>query len=545
MEHVGEVRVAVGEIDVVVALAGDADRLAQLVRAGVDVADHRQRAAERVACVPLGRAHPDGDRGVECLACDVDAVRELAVEHVPAGERGEHAGACLGGRVAVGALDQLERALERLDARPRPVEAPLGARDRLHDQAGAHRVGLGAELGQRRLEQRELAAGVAEGPGGAAGAFEQRHAVGAGALLRVGHAVPQLECALEQRLRLAVRVHALGGRGGADRPLERLGLLAAGGVVVGDRGGQDRAFAFLEPVPQRLGEPQVQGRPLAGQQVVVDDLAQQCVAESVPAVVAGEQDVALDRLAQGVAQRALVEAADLGEHGVLESLADRDDPEDLLRGIGQPLDAQHQRVAQRVRRRSEAVDPGGQELLGEERVAARARPQALQQLGRRRLAEDVLELIGELAVRERLERDATGAWVAFELGQQRAERVAAVQLVGPVGADDEHALVREAVGEEGQRRARRAVGPVQVLDHEQHGPLAAEGVEQGQQAFEQPRLIDPGRAADRRSSRAAAARRRRAPSRSARRRRSGRAGGGRTRAARTAARSRRGRRSRR
>ncbi len=325
------------------------------------------------------------------------------------------------------------------------------------------------------------------------GALEQRHAVGAGPLLGVGYAVPQLERALEQRLRLAVRVDALGGGGGVDRPLERLGLLAAGGVVVGDGGRQHRAGALLEPVAERLGEPQVQRRPLAGQQVVVDHLAQQRVPEPVPAVLTGEQDVALDRLAQRVAQRALVEAADLGEHRVLEPLADGHDAQDLLRGLGEALDPQHQRVAQRVRGGAEAVDARGEQLLGEQRVAAGALPQPLQQLGVRRRAEDVLELAGELAVRQRLERHAVGARVPLDLREQRAERVAAVQLVRPVGADDEHALVREAVGEERQRRSGRAVGPVQVLDDQQHGLLAAERVEQRQQALEQPRLVDPGR----------------------------------------------------
>ena len=137
-------------------------------------------------------------------------------------------------------------------------------------------------------------------------------------------------------------------------------------------------------------------------------------------------------------------------------------------GLGQPLDAEHQGVAQRVRRRAAAVEAGGEQLLAVQRVAAGAGPQPLQQLGLRRRAEDVRQLVGQLGVRERLERDPAGARVSLELGQQRPQRVAAVHLVRPVGADDEHALGLQAASQERERRARRAVRPVQVLDQQQH-----------------------------------------------------------------------------
>ena len=235
-------------------------------------------------------------------------------------------------------------------------------------------------------------------------AREQRHAVDARARLRVGHPVPQLERPLEQRLRLAVGVDALGGRRRAHRPLERGGLLAGGAVVVGDRGGQHARRRRARSSARASAR--WSGGALARQQVVLDDLAQERVPEAVGPVL-GHEDVAVDRLAQRVAQRALVEAAGLGQQPVVEPLADGNEPQQLLRGLGQLLDPQHQRVAQRVRRGAEPVDAGREQLLAEQRVAARALPQPLQQLVRRRLAEDVGELVGELAAGERLERDAT------------------------------------------------------------------------------------------------------------------------------------------
>jgi hypothetical protein len=143
---------------------------------------------------------------------------------------------------------------------------------------------------------------------------------------------------------------------------------------------------------------------------------------------------------------------------------------------------------QRVRQRPAAVAAGGEQLLAEQRVAAGARPQPLQQVGVGRRAEDVGQLVGQLVAAERPQRDPARARIALELGEQRAQRMAAVQLVGPVGADDEHPLAGQVARQERQRRARRAVGPVQVLDHQQHGALLRERGEQRQQALEDLRL---------------------------------------------------------
>ena len=121
----------------------------------------------------------------------------------------------------------------------------------------------------------------------------------------------------------------------------------------------------------------------------------------------------------------------------------------------EPLDAHHERVAQARRQRAAAVEAGGEQLLGEQRVALAAGEQALDELVLRRRAEDVREQ------RRRAPSRVSGASSirrafgdALELGQQRAQRVAAVQLVGAVGRDDEHALGPQVAREE--RRGTRA-----------------------------------------------------------------------------------------
>ena len=96
--------------------------------------------------------------------------------------------------------------------------------------------------------------------------------------------------------------------------------------------------------------------------------------------------------------------------------------------------------------------------------------------------------LAELVAAERRERDPVHARVALELGQQRAQRVAAVELVEAVGQDDEHPLAAQRAGEEGDERAGRRVRPVQVLEREHHGRVAAEAVEEAEHGLEEAAL---------------------------------------------------------
>ena len=97
-----------------------------------------------------------------------------------------------------------------------------------------------------------------------------------------------------------------------------------------------------------------------------------------------------------VAQRAAVQPGHLGEHGVVELAAGRQDADDLLRVVAQPLDPQRERRGEARRQRAEAVEPGGQQLLGEQRVALAAGVQAVDERGLGRRAEDVRELLAQL-----------------------------------------------------------------------------------------------------------------------------------------------------
>ena len=63
-----------------------------------------------------------------------------------------------------------------------------------------------------------------------------------------------------------------------------------------------------------------------------------------------------------------------------------------------------------------------------------------------------------------------------------------MELVGPVAQQQHHALPAEAARKEVDECARRAVAPVQVLEHEDDRALLAQNVEQLEQGLKQAHL---------------------------------------------------------
>ena len=234
--------------------------------------------------------------------------------------------------------------------------------------------------------------------------------------------------------------------------------------------------------------------PLAGQQVVVDRLAEQRVAEGV-AVAVGDEDVHLHRLAQSLVERALREP-----RGGCEQLVGDPPAGDARRPghgpgvVTEPVDPDQQHVGQVGGDPAAGAGGGAGELLDEERVALGS----VDDVDGLRHGEPVgRELGDQLAygrLGERSDGEPLGAGQPGPLGDLAAERVAAVEVVGAVaGQHDDRS--GEATGEEeGEQLAGGAVGPVGVLDdehergdqgrlleervdgREQVGPLDADGL---------------------------------------------------------------------
>jgi hypothetical protein len=73
------------------------------------------------------------------------------------------------------------------------------------------------------------------------------------------------------------------------------------------------------------------------------------------------------------------------------------------------------------------------------------------------------------------------------LGQQRAQRVRPVQVVGAVGGHDQRAVQRPLVADqEGQQVPGGLVGPVQVLDDQRHGTSFGQVLQHHEHLLEQP-----------------------------------------------------------
>ena len=78
-----------------------------------------------------------------------------------------------------------------------------------------------------------------------------------------------------------------------------------------------------------------------------------------------------------------------------------------------------------------------------------------------------------------------GRVAALELGQQRLQRVAAVQVIGAVRDDEQHPGRADIAGQERDQVPGRAVGPVQVLHHDRSRCHLAQTHEEVEHPLEQ------------------------------------------------------------
>ncbi len=137
-----------------------------------------------------------------------------------------------------------------------------------------------------------------------------------------------------------------------------------------------------------------------------------------------------------------------------------------------------------------AADLRCEQLLGEERVPVRALEGVVEELDRRVVADDRGDELAQLVTVEARQLDPFGNPGAVELGQRGAQRVPAVQVIRTVCADHDDTRVVEAAGEEHEEVDRRAIGPMQILDHEQGRDPVAEPFQDAEQLLEQRRRAD-------------------------------------------------------
>ena len=239
---------------------------------------------------------------------------------------------------------------------------------------------------------------------------------------------PQLERAAQVPQRLVERARVLGLQA-RPRPTR------AAPAPRSPAARQCTASSACAPAsPIACGDGAVDRRALARQQVGVDGLAHDVVAERerVALAVVDEQ-VVVDRVAQRGRELRLARA-----RRRRRAARRRRRPPDRGRvgqqppgGLGHAPQPHAQRVGQPGGELLAAgVAVGGQQLLGEQRVAAAALVQLGGQRGLGRAAEDPLELGGHALAAERRELGQRDAVVVLQLGEHLAHRVGAAELAG-------------------------------------------------------------------------------------------------------------------
>jgi len=127
---------------------------------------------------------------------------------------------------------------------------------------------------------------------------------------------------------------------------------------------------------------------------------------------------------------------------------------------------------------------------------------ALHLLGPQRSTGDRLQVLGQLGPGERGQLQPLQAGQPDQLGQQRPQRMPPMQRVGPVADRQRHPTRAQRAGQEGDQVPGGAVGPVQVLQHQdhrgplraahQHGPHGVEDLQLVQGVAAGPGRVDPG-----------------------------------------------------
>jgi hypothetical protein len=150
---------------------------------------------------------------------------------------------------------------------------------------------------------------------------------------------------------------------------------------------------------------------------------------------------------------------------------------------------------QRRRARLGAAEPAlageqADHLGDEERVAVGLPVHGGRQPRRRLDAADQGDEAGDITLVQAAQQHPAVTPAAGQVGEGRQQRMPAVHLDMPVGAEHERAGALQVLAHEPQRRQRGRVSPVEVVEDQQQRPLGGGRPEEAGEAVEQP---EPGR----------------------------------------------------
>ena len=332
--------------------------------------------------------------------------------------------------------------------------------------------------------------------------------------------------------RLGEGVDAFGRRTGGDQGRQRSSPVACGHPVVREFGRCDGHAADLPPPFEFLAERRMEPVALTVEQLAVRDLREECVPEGVATqrvveAIGVDEDPLGDRRSKRIRDGPGRHLEDGGEQFVVNAApGGRRRTEDLL-GVGRETGQSGDENVAQARREGPPGDAGTggrRELLDEERVTAAPLHHVVDG-GRRRGDPGKLPHQDEHVMPVQAPQiEPDDPRIPLELGHEREGRIAPIQLIRPERGEQHDRRLPQVAREESEEPAGPVVGPLDVLDHEHHGPVARLAFDHAQHGLEEPRLslaIELGSRGHRRASeappRGAGARSRSAPARAGRR----------------------------
>ena len=487
VQHPLAVRVDPADVVDEVELLGDPQRDVEVGKRRLDLAGDPAVHRTRVQGMALDVAGSDQPGHRQRSVGDLARLLEPGAEHQDLGESGKCSrGGCRGriGRDVV--HGGLVRALGELAL----AGDPGVATQPLVQQRRPGRVGVSIDEPDRLLDRGDGAVRVLEA-GDACQPPQDLDPVLAETRLGVGDLVPELDRALVLVLRLRERIARLGVLGGGHRCGQRTRQVVGRVPVIRElRGvGHPRGRARLEGPGERGMEPS----PLPGEEIVVDRLLEQRVAEGIALDVRGRvehEDLPGDALAERLVEPRVVETRRFGDEGRIDAPAGRGrDPEDLLRRLTQVGDVCEKHIAEGLGQLDRAVlARRGEQLLGEERVAARPAMDRVEERRAQVVTGDRPQLVGDLHRVERQQRDPLHAADSLQLGEERQQGMPPVELVRAVAEHQGHPRVPQVPDQEAEEVARRAVRPVKILDDEDDRRRGGEPLERAEDQLEQAAL---------------------------------------------------------
>ncbi len=308
--------------------------------------------------------------------------------------------------------------------------------------------------------------------------------------------VPEFKCPFEVTSRLGEGIDAFGRRTGGDEGRQRASPITCRHPVVGKFGRRDGYPADFPTSLEFLAEGGMEPVTFTVEQLARRDLREEGVPKGVAAqrvveAIGVDEDPLGDRRSQRIRDRPRRHL----EHGCEQLVVDaasggRCRPEDPL-GVGRKGGQAGNEDVAEARGEGPAGDASAgsrRQLLHEERIAATPLHHVVDRGRRRCDPSEVPHHDEDVMPAEPAEIEPNDPCIPLELGHERQDRIAPLQLIRPERGEQHDRRIAQVAREESEQPAGPVVGPLDVLHHEHDWPVASLAFDHAQHGLEEPRL---------------------------------------------------------